>query len=125
MNLLTRKKKREVLDISSEQLCDLLKNAASLAIEEINRGSYTVGPEIMFEYHGTIHFAGIKYSKKLKRRDSFSEEFLMVYLDKQFFSSVEDLQVHAVLEGRLISDVLNGIIVYPEYRELFETTPKK
>ena len=58
------KAKNEVISISGTQLCDLLKKAVSLVVEDVNTKCYITGPEIMFEYNGTIHFIGIKYDKK-------------------------------------------------------------
>ena len=124
MGLFGRKKEKtkpEVVNISGVQLCGLLKNAVSLAIEDVEANCYTTGPEIMFEYNGNIHFIGIKYDKKrakTEKRVTFSNELMTVYLDKQLFVTVEDLCAHTTLDGELLSNISNGIIVSPEYKEL-------
>ena len=64
MGLFGRKKEPELLNLSSVQLVNILKKAILLAEEDVNARSYTLGPEIMFEYHDTIHFIGVKYDKK-------------------------------------------------------------
>ena len=115
------KRKAEVVNISGVQLCGLLKNAVSLAIEEVEKNRYIFGPEIMFEYTGNIHLIGIKYDKKrakTEKRVTFLKELMTVYLDKQTFVSLEDLCDYATLDGEILTNISKGIVVAPEYKEL-------
>ena len=124
MGLFGRKKEKEkckVISISGVQLCDLLKKSVSLMVEEVEKKYYTFGPEIMFEYNGNVHFAGVKYDKKrakTEKRVTFSDELMTVYVDKQFFTTIEELRDHAMIDGKILSDIVDGIIVSPEYGEL-------
>lgn len=99
MGIFGRKKekaKSEVINISGIQLCDLLKNAVSLAIED-------------------------KYDKKrakAEKKDTFSNDLMTIYLDRQSFDSVENLYIDAVLDKEHFSDISKGIIVSSEYKEL-------
>jgi hypothetical protein len=123
MGLFVRKKEKEkpeVVNISGAQLCGLLKNAISLAAEHVEARCYVTGPEIMFEYNNKVHFIGIKYDKKrakTEKRVTFSNELMSVYLDKQLFVTLEDLRDHATLDGKILTNISNGIIVSPEYKE--------
>ena len=75
----------------------------------------------MFEYNGNVHFMGIKYDKKRAKtgkRITFSNELMTVYIDKQSFSTVEELRMQATIDGEFLSNISAGIIVAPEYNEL-------
>lgn len=114
------KVKNEVISISGVQLCALLKKAVLLAKEDVDTNCYTTGPEIMFEYNDKLHFCGIIYDKKRHRkekRESFASELLNVYVDEQYFDTVNDLCSNAVIDGQVLSGV-DGIIVTPEYKQL-------
>ena len=69
MGLFKKKQKTSPLNISSIDLCNLLNKAILITIEDVNTNSYILGPEIMFEYHNTIHFIGIKYDKKQSKKE--------------------------------------------------------
>lgn len=115
------KKKKEVLDISSAQLMEILKKAVLLAAEDIEAKSFTFGPEIMFEYDDEIHFMGVRYDKKRAREEKrilYCEEFMSVYLDKQDYLTPEELFEKADIQGIKLNQITSGIIVAPEYREL-------
>lgn len=115
------KAKPNVLSISGEQLCGLIKKAISLAIENVESKSYIIGPEIMFEYDGNIHFVGIKYDKKrakAEKRTIFSYDLMNLYIDKVVYASLEDLRNNALVDGKKLTSIPNGIIVVPEYGEL-------
>lgn len=81
--MLVKRKKPKTLDISGEQLLAVMKKAAETATEEIEEKRYLVGPEILFEYEGSVHTAGIKYNKKAAKREAgilFSEKYMSYYL---------------------------------------------
>ena len=114
-------KQAEVLNISAEQLCTLIKKAIQLVAEDVEAKSYTLGPEIMFEYKSHLHFAGIRYDKKRARKENrtaFSNDLSTVYLDKDEYATVEELFEKAILDGETFSGITQGIIVNPEYKEL-------
>ena len=110
-----------MLDISSIQLLSILKKAILLVKEDVNTKSYTLGPEIMFDYNNTVHFIGIKYAKKrskaLEQKD-FCKEFVSVYLDKQEYKCPEELDENADIRGIMLKDITSGIMVSPEYGEI-------
>lgn len=124
MGLFGRKKEkaeRKVISISGVQLCDLVKKAIELAKEEVEGKYYIVGPEIMFEYNGNVHFAGIKYDKKRAKKEKqlhFSDEFMTLYIDKQDFDTIEQFQTQAMLDGEFLENIMDRIIVAPEFSEL-------
>lgn len=43
---------------------------------------------------------------------------MTVYIDKQSFSTVEELRMQATIDGEFLSNISAGIIVAPEYNEL-------
>lgn len=115
------KAKKDVISISGAELCDLLIKAVSLTAEDVEAKSYLTGPEIMFEYNGNIHFIGIQYDKKrakTEKRVMFSNELMTLYVDKQSFSTMEDLRTQATIDGEFLSNISTGIIVFSEYKEL-------
>ena len=121
MGLFGRKKEKELLNLSSVQLVNILKKAILLAEEDVNARSYTLGPEIMFEYHDTIHFIGVKYDKKrakAAKQKVFCKEFVSVYLDKQNYLSPEELYENAVVEGVNLKDITSEIMISADYKEI-------
>ena len=121
MGLFKKKQKTQPLNISSIDLCNLLNKAILLATEDVNTNSYILGPEIMFEYNNTIHFIGIKYDKKQAKKEhqnQFNEKYMNVYLDKQYFHTVQDLFHTAMIENTRLQDITNDIIVSNEYKEI-------
>jgi len=116
-----KKAKPEVLNISGEQLYGLLEKAVTLAAEDVDANCYTLGPEIMFEYNNDVHFIGIKYDKKrakAEKRGSFSKELMTVYVDKNFYQTLEELYDNAKIDHVSLKAIAEGIIVSPEYKEL-------
>lgn len=115
----SKKAKRNTgVSISGKELTEILERAADTAAEEINGGYYTLGPEIMFEYAGRVHFAGVKYDKKSCKKEGmagYSEKYLSLYLDKYIFGSKEALYGAEVLDGEKLMDISDGIIVSEEY----------
>lgn len=108
-------------NVEATVFTDLLTKAVSLATEDVEAKCYSTGPEIMFEYNGNVHFMGIKYDKKrakTEKRITFSNELMTVYIDKQSFSTVEELRMQATIDGEFLSNISAGIIVAPEYNEL-------
>lgn len=124
MGIFGRKKEKikpEVLNISGEQLYKLLKKAVKLAAENIEANCYTTGPEIMFEYNNNVHFIGIKYDKKRaksEKRVTFTKELMTVYVDKNIYQTLEELYDNANVDKISLNAITEGIIVYPEYKEL-------
>ena len=60
----------------------------------------------------------IKKRAKTEKRITFSNELMTVYIDKQSFSTVEELRMQATIDGEFLSNISAGIIVAPEYNEL-------
>ncbi|MCX4321131.1 MAG: hypothetical protein OSJ44_15685, partial [Lachnospiraceae bacterium] len=105
-------KRNTGVSISGKELTEILERAADTAAEEINGGYYTLGPEIVFEYAGRVHFAGVKYDKKSCKKEGmagYSEKYLSLYLDKEALYGAE------VLDGEKLMDISDGIIVSEEY----------
>lgn len=116
-----KKEKKENISISAEQLCTLIEKAIQLTADDVNAKCFTFGPEIMFDYKGKVHFAGVHYDKKrakAEKRDTFSRELATVYLDKTGYATTEELYANAVLDGVKLSDITEGIIVDPDFMDL-------
>lgn len=114
------KQQPDVLNISSVQLCEFLKKAIPIVIEDVEMNCYYVEREIMFDYNDDVHFCGVKYDKKRAKKEkriTFSKELLSVYLDKQSFPGVIELYRYGQLDGESLADISHGIIVSSEYRE--------
>jgi thiamine pyrophosphokinase len=122
MGLFGRKKvKTEVCIISGDQLFQLLKKAVKLASEDIDSHCYTIGPEIIFEYNGKVHLAGVKYDKKrakVEKRVTFSRDLVNLYVDKDIYQTIEDVYDNATVDKIPLKAIEEGIIVSPEYKEL-------
>lgn len=92
-------------------------------IEDVEMKCYFVEYEIMFEYKGNVHFCGVKYDKKrakAEKRVTFSKELMSIYLDEQSFPTVDELYHYAKLEGEIIAEISDGILMFPEYQELLQ-----
>ena len=127
MGLFWKKRKdtvdNKVLNISGKQLEILLNDAIKLAIEDIETKCYTVGPEIMFEYGDDIHFIGVKYDKKRAKKEkriSFSSELMRVYLDQEEYDTITELFNNALIEGKILCNIENNIIVSTDYKPLLD-----
>lgn len=124
MGLFGKKKEKakpQTVNISGEQLCGLLKKAILLAAEDVEAHCYTTGPEIMFEYKDNIHFAGVNYDKKrakAEKRVSFANELVTLYMDKNIYTTVEELYNNAIIDNVALNTISDGIIVEPEFEEL-------
>ena len=120
MGLFGRKKK-EIITISAEQLCTLLEKAIELTEEDVNAHCLTFGPEIMMDYKGKEHYAGVHYDKKrakAEERTTFARELATVYLDKAEYASPKELYENAILDGEKFSDISDGIVVDPDFLDL-------
>ena len=116
-----KKVKPKVLDISGAQLKTILEHAMELTREDINTKCYTVGPEIMVEYKGKLHYAGIRYEKKKAKAEklqTFCPAFASVYLDKQVFPTVTAFYEQAVMGKDPVKDIQSGLIVSTDYSSI-------
>lgn len=119
-----KKKEPETIKITGIQLCTLVKKLEVQVKKEVEEKPYITGPEIIFEFHGHVHSAGVKYDKKRAKKEEIEktdfpiQEYMTVYLDKQLFHSAEEMCFHGVLEGIPIANITQGILTYPKYRSL-------
>ena len=121
--MLVKRKKLKTLDISGKQLLAVMKKAAETATEEIEEKRYLVGPEILFEYKGSVHTAGIKYDKKTAEKEAgtlFSEKYMSYYLDKSSYRSLAEWYEIGKIGDIHINSIGSGIVMYPEYEEILE-----
>lgn len=115
------KAKPQKLSISGEQLFSLVEKMVQLVKEDVEARCYIVGREIMFEYEEDAHFIGIKYDKKrakIEKRVVFSEELMNAYVDKITYHTLKELHNNARINNVLLTDITEGIIVFPEFADL-------
>lgn len=121
--MLVKRKKPKTLDISGEQLLAVMKKAAETATEEIEEKRYLVGPEILFEYEGSVHTAGIKYDKKAAKKEAstlFSEKYMSYYLDKDSYETLAEWYEIGKIGDIHINSIEFGIVMYSEYEEILK-----
>ena len=124
MGLFSWKKKKklpEMLDISAGQLEYLAEEAKNHTVKNVNEKCYIFGTEIMFDYNDKTHIIGVGYDKKRAKTENnmtFSEKYMTVYLDKEKYSTIEELFENVKLDGKQIREIQSGIIVGTEYKSL-------
>lgn len=125
MGFFGRKKKGpRTIKITGIQLCTLVKKLEVQVKKEVEEKHYITESEIIFEFHGHVHSAGVKYDKKRAKKEEKEkadlpiQEYITVYLNKQLFHSAEEMCFQGILEGIPIANITQGILTYPEYRSL-------
>ena len=112
-----------VLNISGQQLAQVLQKGLSLVEEDVRMKSYVCSLDILFEYQDAIYTVTIGYDKKLAKQDGcipFSPVYLYLEQDGMRYVSLGEWIDRCAVCGQYVRDIPSEIVLYPEFASLLD-----